>query len=82
MASVHNPHKHTITKIPDRLWDGTSTVLSMEKPDNAVGRPIVPFRKVMGGIMHILRTGSRGKRCPENMVPVPHAIGSFKNGFI
>ena len=59
MASVHNPHKHTITKIPDRLWDETSTVLSREKPDNAVGRPIVPFRKVMGGIMHILRTGSR-----------------------
>jgi hypothetical protein len=49
----------TPSQIPDRLWDGTSTVLSREKPDNAVGRPIVPFRKVMGGIMHILRTGSR-----------------------
>ena len=25
-----------ITKVPDRLWDETSTVLSREKPDNAL----------------------------------------------
>jgi len=28
------------------------TVLPKEKPENAVGRPVVPFRKVMDGIMH------------------------------
>jgi hypothetical protein len=28
-----------------------------EKPNNTTGRPIVPFRKVMDGILYVLRTG-------------------------
>jgi hypothetical protein len=52
VASVHNQHKHTITKIPDKLWDEVVVlVLPKEKPDNTVGRPVVPYRKVMYGIV-------------------------------
>jgi transposase len=71
VASVHNQHKHTITKIPDELWDKIITVLPKEKPENAVGRPIVPFRKVMDGIMYVLRTG-----CQWKMLPGEYGSGS------
>jgi transposase len=71
VASVHNPRKHTITKIPDELWDKIVTVLPREKPENAVGRPIVPFRKVMDGVMYVLRTG-----CQWKMLPREYGSGS------
>jgi transposase len=65
VASVHNPHKHTITKVPDELWEEIVSVLPREKPENTVGRPIVPFRKVMDGILYILRTGCQWKMLPK-----------------
>jgi putative transposase len=71
VAPIHNPHKHTITKIPDKLLDKIVTVLPNEKPENAVGRPIIPFRKVMDGIMHVLRTG-----CQWKMLPREYGSGS------
>ena len=71
MASIQTPHKHTITKIPDELWDEISTILPKEKPDNAIGRPIVPFRKVMDGIVYVLRTG-----CQWKMLPREYGSGS------
>lgn len=42
-----------------------SLVLQKEKHENTVGRPIVPFRKVMDGIMYILRTGCQWKTLPR-----------------
>jgi transposase len=71
VASVHNQHKHTITKTPDKLWDEIVSVLPKEKPDNAVGRPIVPYRKVMDGLMYVLRTG-----CQWKMLPREYGSGS------
>jgi transposase len=71
VASVHNLPKHTITKIPDKLWDEIVSVLPKEKPDNAIGRPIVPYRKVMDGILYILRTG-----CQWKMLPSEYGSGS------
>jgi transposase len=60
VASVHHKNKknrQTITKIPDELRDEMSAVLPAEKPGNTVGRPIVPYRKAMDGIVYVLRTG-------------------------
>jgi transposase len=71
VASVHNLPKHAITKIPDKLWDEIVSVLPKEKPDNAIGRPIVPYRKVMDGILCILRTG-----CQWKMLPSEYGSGS------
>jgi transposase len=65
MASIRNLHKRTITRIPDELWDEIVSVLPKEKPGNTVGRPIVPFRKVMDGVMFILRTGCQWKMRPS-----------------
>lgn len=71
MASRQTPHKHAITKIPDKLWDEIISVLPREKPGNAVGRPTVPFRKVMDGVMYVLRTG-----CQWKMLPREYGSGS------
>jgi transposase len=65
VGSILNPHKHTITRVPDELWDEIVTVLPKEKPRNTVGRPAVPFRKVMDGVMYVLRTGCQWKMLPS-----------------
>jgi transposase len=73
MASVHkkNKNKPAITRVPDSLWDGIIAVLPAEKPNNNIGRPIVPFRKVMDGIVYVLRTG-----CQLKMLPKEYDTGS------
>lgn len=35
-----------------------------EKPPKTIGRPSVPFRKVLDGILYILRTGCQWKMLP------------------
>ncbi|MER5176089.1 MAG: transposase [Candidatus Nitrosocosmicus sp.] len=62
---------HTITNIPDKLWDEINTLLPKEKQNNTIGRPIVPYRKVLDGILYILRTG-----CQWKMLPCEYGSGS------
>ncbi len=51
----------TIWHIPDDLWEEFKLVLPPEKPARTVGRPAVPFRKVLNGILYVLRTGCQWK---------------------
>ena len=60
-----NKNVSTITKISNELWDRISTLLPYQKPKNTVGRPNVPFRKVMDGILYVLRTGCQWKMLPK-----------------
>ncbi|MEJ7642521.1 MAG: hypothetical protein WKF36_10055 [Candidatus Nitrosocosmicus sp.] len=41
---------HTILNIPGELWDEIRNILPREKPPKTMGRPIVPFRKVLDGV--------------------------------
>ena len=43
----------------------------MGKPESTIGRPIVPYRKVIDGIMFVLRTG-----CQWKMLPKEYGSGS------
>src|SRR6185437_4794250 len=61
----------TIKRIPDQLWNEISLILPSEKPNNAIGRPAIPFRKVLDGILYILRTG-----CQWKMLPKEYGSGS------
>jgi putative transposase len=71
--SVKEKNKHpTILKIPDRLWDEIKSILPKEKPLKTVGRPIVRYRKVIDGILYVLRT--RG--CQWNMLPKEYGSSS------
>jgi transposase len=56
-----NKNKPTITKISDKLWDMIDPILPREKPNNKVGRPAIPFRKVLDGIVYVLRSGCQWK---------------------
>ncbi len=61
----------TIISIPDGLWDEIKSIFPKEKSLMTVGRPIVPFRKVLDGILYILRTG-----CQWKMLPKEYGSGS------
>ncbi|HEY7572061.1 MAG TPA: transposase [Nitrososphaeraceae archaeon] len=44
-------------KVQKRL----SLILQSEKPNNTIGRPAVSFRKILDGILFVLRTGCQWK---------------------
>ena len=55
----------TITTISDELWGKISDIFPKEKPRYTVGRPIIPSRKVLNGILYVLRTGCQWKMIPK-----------------
>jgi len=64
----HRRLKHlpiTIRNIPDDLWNEIKLILPPEKADNTIGRHIIPFRKVLDGILYVLRTGCQWKMFPK-----------------
>ena len=69
----YRPIKHlpSIRKIPDELWDEIKIILPPEKANNTTGRPVISFRKVLDGILYILRTG-----CQWKMLPKEYGSGS------
>src|SRR5215216_2223974 len=71
MTSAHDPHQHTFPGFPDTLRDEMNSVLPPEKPKNTIGRPTVPYRKVLDGILFVLRTG-----CQWKMLPREYGSGS------
>ena len=46
-------------------------ILPKEKPYNTIGHPIIPYRKVLDGIIYVLRTG-----CQWKMLPKEYGSGS------
>ena len=56
---------HTIITIPDKLWDEIKQFYQERNHSKLVGRPIVPYRKVLDGILYILRTGCQWKMLPS-----------------
>ena len=60
-----NKHLATIRKIPDDLWDEIKLILPPEKSNKTIGRPVIPFRKVLDGIIYI-RTGCQWKMLPKD----------------
>ena len=71
------PHRRvkrltTIRNIPDDLWNEIKLILPPEKANNTTGRPVVPFREVVDGIiLYVLRTG-----CQWKMLPKEYGSGS------
>jgi putative transposase len=55
----------TIKRVSDELWDEIRLILPSEKPNNTIGRPAVSFRKVLDGILYVLRTGCQWKMLPK-----------------
>jgi transposase len=55
----------TIRRIPDKVWNEVKGILPKEKPPKTVGRPAVPYRTVLDGILYVLRTGCQWKSLPK-----------------
>jgi len=55
----------TLWRVPDELWTLICPLLPPEKPSGTVGRPIVPYRTVLNGILYVLRTGCQWKAVPK-----------------
>jgi transposase len=55
----------TIKRIPDIVWNEVKHILPKEKPRNTKGHLAVPFRKVLDGILFVLRTGCQWKTLPR-----------------
>jgi hypothetical protein len=81
---IKEKNKHsTILKIPDELWDKIKSIFPKEKPLRTVGssRPIVRYRKVIDGVLYVLRTeDARGRCYQKNMDRVLHVIVDFRSG--
>jgi hypothetical protein len=81
---IKEKNKHPIIlKIPDELWDKIKSIFPMEKPLRTVGgRSIIPYRKVIDGILYVLRTEDVNGKCfQKNMDRVlPVIIVDFSNG--
>lgn len=54
----------TIWEIPDDLWAKIEPILLAQYPPKRVGRPRADFRKVLEGIIFVLRTGCAWNRLP------------------
>src|SRR5690606_14099442 len=61
LAKSKRKYVRPIKLIPDDLWNKIKIILPEAKPENIIGRPIVPYRKVLDGIIFILRTGCQWK---------------------
>lgn len=51
-------------QIPDALWKRVKPLLPNYKPSPQGGRPRLPLRKVVTGILYVLRTGCQWKAMP------------------
>jgi transposase len=57
--------------VPDALWEAIEPLLPKEPPKPKGGRPRVPDRAALGGIIFALRTG-----CPWRLLPKGLGYGS------
>jgi transposase len=57
--------------VPDDLWEAVAPLLPKEPPKPKGGRPRVPDRAALTGIVFVLRTG-----CPWRLLPKELGCGS------
>ena len=50
--------RNGLREIPEDLWNLIELILPPDKPPGATGRPRVPNRTVLNGILYVLRTGT------------------------
>jgi putative transposase len=51
----------TLWEVPDELWEKIEPILPPDKPAGSVGRPALPNRQVLNGILFVLRSGCQWK---------------------
>ena len=82
VSGYRKKHLPTVRRIPDEVWNEVRRILPSEKPSNTKGRPPVSYRKVLDGILYVLRTGCQWKMLcyPRTMALVLHVIEGSSSG--
>jgi putative transposase len=57
-------HLPTLWEIPDPMWLSIQPLFPPEKAPGTDGRPAIPFRTVLNGILYVLRSGCQWKAAP------------------
>src|SRR2546421_13083895 len=66
MVSHYDPAAEpTLWAMPDPLWEECRPLLPPEQAPGTPGRPAVPLRRVLDGILYVLRTGCQWKAVPR-----------------
>lgn len=52
-------------RVPDELWERVEPLLPRYRPSKWGGRPRVDLRRVLDGILYVLRTGCQWKAAPQ-----------------
>ena len=74
-------HLQSIRIVPDDLWEEIKLLLPPEKPNKTIGRPVVPFRKVLDGIIvHFKNRLSMEDAAKRVWFRFNYAIGDSKSG--
>ena len=69
----------TIWHTPDGLWSLIAPLLGPEKAPGTPGRPAVPFRRILDGIIYVLRTGCQWSALPRaEFAPKSTVWGRFQ----
>src|SRR5919106_2619488 len=53
--------------VSDALWEAIAPLLPRERPKPKGGRPRIPDRAVLGGIIFVLRTGTPWRLLPKEL---------------
>ena len=54
-------------RVPDDLWEAIKPLLPREPPKPKGGRPRIPDRAALGGIIFVLRTGTPWRLLPKEL---------------
>src|ERR671917_2729937 len=54
-------------RVPDDLWEAIEPLLPKEPPKPKGGRPRIPDRAALGGIIFVLRTGTPWRLLPQEL---------------
>jgi len=57
-------HLPTLWEVPEPMWLCIQPLFPAQKAPGTNGRPAVPFRTVLNGILYVLRTGCQWKAAP------------------
>lgn len=55
------------SRVPDELWEAIEPLLPKQRPKPKGGRPRIPDRAALGGIIFILRTGTPWRLLPQEL---------------
>lgn len=67
----------TIWEVPDEVWQKIEPLLPKPKASGTRGRPALPYRQVLNGILFVLRTGCQWKSLKKDWFGAPSSLHAY-----